>query len=177
MCLWGEQGSSLPGPKNELTGQAFIVLRRKGERVPAFRPGLCGLNFPLGQRRRPPAFLSSLPRSGTQRVGGIRRHESCWQSHIKKWSQPLYHSQINYNPGQYKPTIVQYLRNTSMCQQQEPEKAVINPKSFRCGCEFDEQEFPRGRTRTPEDKGEVFPRGQIQGLTKDLISCQGEGSL
>lgn len=58
-----------------------------------------------------------------------------------------------------------------MCQQQEPEKAVINPKSFRCGCEFDEQEFPRGRTRTPEDKGEVFPRGQIQGLTKDLISC------
>lgn len=82
--FWGGQGSPHAGPKmNWLVWLLLFLGCEAGERVPAFRPGFCGLNFPLGQRRRPPTFLISLPRCGTQRGGGVGGHESCQPSNIK----------------------------------------------------------------------------------------------
>lgn len=99
--FWEQQGES-----PDLTGLAFIVLRVWvwGE-CSCVRARCCVIwSSHMGQRRRHPGFLISLP-AQMWSLGGKGNEEAWKLSAVKyqKWSQPLYHGQINYNPGLEKP--------------------------------------------------------------------------
>lgn len=87
-------------------------------RVPAFRPELVWFEL-CNWAKDTPACEWVCPREISGKGEG---HKEAWKlsANIKKWSWPLSCSQMNYNPGLYKPVFVQVLRKSTQVYKSAP---------------------------------------------------------